>query len=156
MLIEESRGSARITHADPKAQSSCVLLNLWIAEMLLNGTRDARRLAVDLLHTTEQRLWQRLKAVENNQEDLILSSGYTVDTLEAAAWSFLTTDSFEEAVVKAANLGGDADTVAAVTGALAGAFYGYSAIPERWRDKLKDAERIRKTAISLAHYERNS
>ena len=70
-------------------------------------------------------------------------------TLEAAAWSFLTTDCFEEAVVRAANLGDDADAVAAVCGSLAGAYYGYAAIPHRWRDQLRDESRIRNIALAL-------
>ena len=61
-----------------------------------------------------------------------MSTGYTAYTLEAACWAVGTTDSFEEALVRAVNLGFDADTVAAVTGQIAGALYGKSAIPERW------------------------
>ena len=88
--------------------------------------------------------------LEGCGEDDIASSGYTVHTLEAAAWTFLTTDCFEHAVVRAANLGDDADTVAAVCGALAGAFYGYASIPRRWRDQLQDKDRIRETALALS------
>jgi ADP-ribosyl-[dinitrogen reductase] hydrolase len=62
----------------------------------------------------------------------IRSSGYVIHTLESALWSVEQTDSFEEAVVLAVNLGDDADTVGAVTGQHAGAFYGAGAIPERW------------------------
>jgi ADP-ribosyl-[dinitrogen reductase] hydrolase len=79
-----------------------------------------------------------------------MSSGYTVHTLEAAAWSFLTTESYEEAVIRAANLGDDADTVAAVCGALAGAFYGYAAIPSKWRDQLQSEARIHAIALRLS------
>ena len=47
-----------------------------------------------------------------------------------------TTETFEEAIIEAANLGGDADTIAAITGGLAGAIYGYKEIPERWIQSL--------------------
>ena len=90
-----------------------------------------------------------MEQIEAYKEDDIMSSYNTVHTLEAATWSFLTTGSYEEAVIRAANLGDDADTVAAVCGALAGAYYGYSAIPGRWRDQLQDEGRIRKTALAL-------
>jgi ADP-ribosylglycohydrolase len=60
----------------------------------------------------------------------IKSGGYVVDTLEAALWCVLTTDSYRECVLKAVNLGGDTDTVAAIAGGLAGALYGYNAIPK--------------------------
>ena len=64
------------------------------------------------------------------------SSGYVVDTLEAAIWCLLTTDSYEKCVLKAVNLGDDTDTVAAVAGGLAGLLYGYDAIPQKWIDTL--------------------
>ena len=58
--------------------------------------------------------------------------------------------SFEEAVVFAANLGGDADTNAAVAGALAGARFGADAIPQRWLEPLRDREVISGVATRLA------
>ena len=70
------------------------------------------------------------------REEDIKSNGYVLSTLQVAVWSLLTTKSFEECVVKALNLGGDTDTNAAVAGSLAGALYGYNAIPERWISKL--------------------
>lgn len=65
-----------------------------------------------------------------------MSDGYVVHTLEAAIWCLLTTDSYEECVLKAVNLGDDTDTTAAVAGGLAGALYGYDAIPEEWHNSL--------------------
>ena len=82
----------------------------------------------------------------------IKSSGYVVDTLEAAVWSLITTegfseegfadDGFEKALLKAVNLGDDTDTVGAVTGGLAGLFYGYDRIPAAWLDAIKRREWI--------------
>ena len=66
----------------------------------------------------------------------IRGTGYVVASLEAAVWCFEQTDTYEAAVLRAANLGDDADTTAAVCGQLAGAFYGEKAIPERWLAKL--------------------
>jgi ADP-ribosyl-[dinitrogen reductase] hydrolase len=56
--------------------------------------------------------------------------------LEAALWCFEQTDTFEAAILKAANLGDDADTTAAICGQVAGAFYGESGIPKKWLDRL--------------------
>jgi ADP-ribosyl-[dinitrogen reductase] hydrolase len=81
--------------------------------------------------------------------DEIRSTGYVVDTLEAALWCVATTDSFEAALVRAVNLGGDADTVGAVAGQLAGALYGSSAIPERWITHLAWTDRILGAADTL-------
>lgn len=68
--------------------------------------------------------------------DQIKSSGYVIDTLEAAIWAFHNSTSFEEGVILAANLGDDADTVAAVYGQLAGAYYGELNIDPHWIKKL--------------------
>ena len=148
-LVEVSRASARVTHHDPKAQSSCVILNAWIQAAICRGTRDGRAEAIALLNETERSAWHRLAQIETYKEDDIKSSGYTVHTLEAAAWSFLTTESYEEAVIRAANLGDDADTVASVCGALAGAYYGYAAIPGKWKGQLQDETRIHEIALAL-------
>jgi ADP-ribosyl-[dinitrogen reductase] hydrolase len=150
-LIEMSRASGRVTHQDPKAQSSCVILNGCIRAAICNDVRDARAEVLALVPDSERTTWHQLERIENYREQEIASSGYTVHTLEAAFWSFLTTESYEHAVVRAANLGDDADTVAAVCGALAGAYYGYSAIPERWREQLQDEARIREVALALGH-----
>lgn len=66
----------------------------------------------------------------------ISGSGYVVSTLEAALWAFARTSSFEEGALKVVNLGDDADSTGAVYGQLAGAFYGESGIPRRWRGML--------------------
>ena len=72
----------------------------------------------------------------------IRSSGYVVHTLEAALWSVARTGDFRNAVLLAANLADDADTVAAVTGQLAGALYGLSGIPDRWLDRVAWKDRL--------------
>ena len=72
----------------------------------------------------------------------IKSTGYVVDTLEAALWCLLTTDSYRECVLKAVNLGEDTDTVAAIAGGLAGALYGEDGIDGVWRKTLLRAEYI--------------
>jgi ADP-ribosylglycohydrolase len=80
----------------------------------------------------------------------IKSSGYVVDTIEAALWCLLTTDNYRDCVLKAVNLGADTDTVAAVAGGLAGALYGYDAIPEEWRNILQRREYIEDMCVRAA------
>lgn len=72
----------------------------------------------------------------NNPASEIRGTGYVVESLEAALWCFLHTDTFETAILKAANLGDDADTTAAICGQVAGAYYGESGIPQKWLKKL--------------------
>ena len=70
-------------------------------------------------------------------EDAIQSNSDVIESLEAAIWSLVTTRNFEQAVIKAVNLGHDTDTIGALTGGLAGLYYGMQGIPKRWLDKLK-------------------
>jgi ADP-ribosylglycohydrolase len=81
--------------------------------------------------------------MEGLPEDEIRSDGYVVHTLEASVWCLLATGDFPSAVLKAVNLGGDADTTGAVTGGLAGICYGEGGLPGEWLDALarrKDIE----------------
>jgi ADP-ribosyl-[dinitrogen reductase] hydrolase len=72
----------------------------------------------------------------------VCNSGYVVDTLEAALWAFSHHDDFRSGALAAANLGGDADTIAAVYGQLAGAYYGEEGIPPEWLGRLARREDI--------------
>ena len=83
-------------------------------------------------------LYKRVLSGElaTTEEDSIKSSGYVVDTLEAAIWSVLHSYSYSEAVLKAVNLGNDTDTVGAIAGSIAGAVYGCDAIPAEWISKI--------------------
>jgi ADP-ribosyl-[dinitrogen reductase] hydrolase len=74
--------------------------------------------------------------ISEKEESEINSSGYVLHTLEASIWCLLTSDNYQEAVLKAVNLGGDTDTTAAVTGGLVGILYGYDTIPENWIKQL--------------------
>ena len=65
-------------------------------------------------------------------ENEISSSGYVVDTLEAAVWSFLLSHDYEEAIFTAINLGDDTDTIGALAGGLAGIYYGFDSINNNW------------------------
>ena len=72
----------------------------------------------------------------DKQYSELKSSGYVVDTLFSAIWCFYYSNSFEDAVLKAVNLGGDTDTIASITGSLAGIYYGYDSIPKKWINKI--------------------
>ena len=83
-------------------------------------------------------------------ENKIYSSGYVVDTLEAALWCLLNTDDYKSLALKAVNLGEDTDTTAAVAGGLAGIFYGAESIPAEWLATLKRREYLEKIAEDFA------
>lgn len=86
------------------------------------------------------------------KENDIKSDGYVVNTLEASLWSFLTTKTYKDAVLKAVNLGDDTDTTGAVTGAMAGLHYGLKNIPQEWLGKLAKADVIRKIGIEMPRW----
>ncbi len=83
------------------------------------------------------------------ERDAISSSGYVVHTLETALWCVDRSESIEDALILAANLADDADTVAAVTGQLAGALWGVSGAPAAWLDKLAWRDRLEALAADL-------
>jgi ADP-ribosylglycohydrolase len=83
-----------------------------------------------------------LKAFRDVPEAKIRSTGYVVDSLEAAVWSLVQTDSFMDSLLMAVNLGDDSDTVGAIAGGLAALFYGYDGIPEDWLAVIKRREWI--------------
>jgi len=97
---------------------------------------------------------EKLLAIANgdflsfNYEQLT-GSGYVVESLISALWCFMKGSSFKESILLAANIGNDADTTAAICGQIAGAFYGFSAIPEQWRNKITMAKEIEQVAEAL-------
>ena len=72
----------------------------------------------------------------------IKSSGYVVSSLEAAVWCATNTSDYRSCVLKAVNLGSDTDTVAAIAGGIAGLYYGYDDIPEKWKSLIAKREWI--------------
>lgn len=79
----------------------------------------------------------------------VKSTGYDKDTFEAAIWAVRGAKSAEDAIIRAVNLGDDADTVGAVAGALAGAVWGADSLPERWVSQVAWAERLTDAADRL-------
>lgn len=142
-----------ITHAHPRSLiASGIYVQIIIGLMdnldpetaLLRAKRIAMDFYQDKPFAQELRHFGRVfsENFRNLPEHEIFSDGYVVHTLEASIWCFLNSSSFEEACLRAINLGYDADTTGAVTGGLAGTYYGVEAIPERFLRKLAKAEEI--------------
>ena len=79
---------------------------------------------------------------EELKREQVNNSGWAVSTLEAALWAFNTTENFADGLIAAVNLGGDSDSIGAVYGQLAGAYYGFDAIPDRWVKAIKTWRKV--------------
>lgn len=148
-LVHHAGESSRTTHGALEAVESCRLFALMLSEALAGRTRDEILFAVRTGFSAANvqaiaRGDYRAKPVSR-----IVGSGYSIAALEAALWCFHHSQSFASAVLAAANLGDDADTTAAITGQIAGAFYGVDGIPGEWRARLAMAGEIDATARRL-------
>lgn len=143
-----AREQSVTTHAAPAAVDGCA----YFAALLIEAIQGATKSQVLAPRTFEAKAEIASIATgswRGKTRNEISSSGYVVHTLEAALWCVDRSANFEQAVLLAVNLGGDADTVGAVTGQLAGALYGEAGIPARWRERVAWGRRIKNLAQSL-------
>ncbi len=142
-LMKYAALSSKTTHAAPEALQSCMLLALYLKELIdcsdkttITGPAFIQKAEL-LIPNIESNISRILHgSFMNKTENEIVSSAYCIATLEAALWALWHSENFSQCLLKAVNLGDDADTVGAVAGQLAGAFYGYESIPEEWRKLL--------------------
>ncbi len=147
-LIASAAEQSRTTHGAEEAVDACQAFAALLADAIAGSPR------ADLL---APRGFEGAPAVaqimagswRGRPRNTIHSSGYVIHTLEAAIWSVARTGNFRNAVLLAANLADDADTVAAVTGQLAGALYGLSAIPDGWLAKLAWRDRLQEAGQQI-------
>ncbi|MFF9429661.1 ADP-ribosylglycohydrolase family protein [Streptomyces sp. NPDC014746] len=160
--MDAARRIAALTHGDRAAWEGTAVLHELVRVALLGddplAAVDATLAEVDPAHRER---WARVLAPHWHPDDATEFNGAVWPCLGSALWALRTTDSFEAALAAAVDLGGDTDTVAAVTGTLAGAVYGPDAIPARWTTPLHvplpgsagrvlHAEDLRTLARSLA------
>ena len=149
--VQYAELNSRTTHASPECIASCQYLTILIITAL-PGLHDKTSL---LTRNPNFKIPDALLPIVNNEFknksiDQIKGSGYVVESLEAALWSFWNTDNFRDAILTAANLGDDADTTAAICGQLAGAYYGMEDIPLDWIESLHRSVDIRNLACQLS------
>lgn len=141
---------AHLTHAHFISDFACMIYTA-IVEGLLSETGKEAAVQNALYRTEIENIaaysdFIRLPEIQHLKRDEIKSSGYVVDTLEAALWCFLNTETYRDCVLAAVNLGEDTDTVAAVAGGLAGIYYGTggeAGIPESWIEQIARKDWIR-------------
>ena len=148
--FETVHNVSRLTHSHETSLIACGIYVQMACELLKGYSKEkAYHRMIDECKTVykdecELEHFQRVLdgKLQKLKEAEISSSGYVVDTLEAALWCFLTTDNFTDCVLKAVNLGDDTDTVAAVAGGLAGILYGSDGIPKEWKDCIAKKDDI--------------
>ena len=148
--IERSGDSSRTTHGARNCVDACRYMGALIVgalqgvakETLLGdqycpvpGYWQAHPLTLEILEISRG-------AYRRKEPPAIKGAGFVVQSMEAALWAFSRARDFQEGALLAVNLGDDADTTGAVYGQIAGAYYGYEEIPERWRDVIAERELI--------------
>lgn len=150
-LCRYARESSITTHGSPQCISACEYMALVLAA-LINGEKKDVVLSPD---------WDKLKFLENIDPSIekvikgsfrtnkVKGSGWVVGSLEAALWAFDCSNSFEEAVLKAVNLGNDSDTTGAVCGQFAGAYWGKSSFPVPLWEGLDKRDKLERVVMEL-------
>lgn len=148
---ERSAESSRTTHAADRPVDACRVLGAMTAALIGGTPWDE---AADPGFWQWGELHPEIQAVArgswiDKEPPAIRGTGFCVDALEAAIWAVAGADDLRHAVLRAANLGDDADTTAAIAGQLAGSRWGRSGIPTEWLDRLVLRSRIEELARSL-------
>ena len=156
LALSNAALSSDATHPYPTCAECCTIYTRAIVSSLNGATKEILAAEIASTQLRDPKLSQRLghyKGIEDWEatgEDKIKSSGYVVSTLEASLWAFFTTSTFQDGALKVVNLGDDADTVGAVFGGIAGAYYGLEGIPAEWIDGLQKKEVVGEIASGLA------
>ena len=144
-VYEISLRCSAVTHYDPVAGHASAFLNVMVSDMVRGASRQkAFRHARSLC--TNPEVHEVLCNYNHYNPDPSLDS---VLCSHAALHCFMNAKSLPQAILSAVNLGGDADTVGACCGALAGAYWGMDAIPQRWKDGLEGYDRLVELAERL-------
>jgi ADP-ribosylglycohydrolase/O-acetyl-ADP-ribose deacetylase (regulator of RNase III) len=146
-IITESFKNSSLTHGHLRSKLCCAYFSLLMKGLLSDMTlENAMKYTAGELQPfleNETALERILSGkILNEDRDKISGSGYVVHCLEASLYCVANTENYSDAVLNAVNLGDDTDTTAAVTGAIAGALYGFNAIPQKWIRKIARIDEI--------------
>lgn len=160
-LYQTVKEVSSITHGHFRSVFSCFIYVILAIELIKGKDKkeayhhiqkEALEFAeIQGFNPKEIRLFDKIlkNDISTYSEDEIRGSGYVLHSLEASLWCFLNSESYSEAVLKAANLGEDTDTTGAITGGIAGIYYGFENIPEDWISVLARKEDIEELCIKL-------
>ncbi|MCW3167847.1 ADP-ribosylglycohydrolase family protein [Chryseobacterium sp. 09-1422] len=161
-LYQTVKEVSSITHGHFRSVFACFIYVIFAIELIKGKNKteayaDSQKTALKFaeeqgFNPKEIQLFDRVlkNDISKYDEETISSSGYVLSSLEASLWCFLTTESYSEAVLKAVNLGDDTDTTGAITGGIAGIYYGFENIPKEWVAGLVRKDDIEKLCGKLA------
>ena len=146
ITYDEIESVSALTHAHIKSRISCVLYVEIAKSMLENDLeiKDHIRNSCDKIRKYYKDVDDLIEFEDILEMDFHVYEGrsYVIKTLEAVLYCLLKTNNYRDAVLKAVNLGHDTDTVAAITGGLAGIYYGYDDIPSDWIGEIPQMEDV--------------
>lgn len=162
VIYKKVKEVSSITHAHFRSVFACFIYVVYCLEILkdkdkFEAYKEMQNVVAKFLESKEFNpieigLFERIlkNDISAYPENEIHSSGYVLHSLEASFWCFLNSDSYEETVLKAVNLGEDTDTTGAIAGGLAGIYYGIENMPQKWIDNLVRSNDIKDLAERLS------
>lgn len=160
-LYQTVKEVSSITHGHFRSVFACFIYVIFAIELIKGKDKKEayvhiQKIALEFaenqgFNPKEIQLFDRVlkNDISKYHEDAISSGGYVLHSLEASLWCFLNSESYTETVLKAVNLGEDTDTTGAITGGIAGIYYGFESIPEEWVDVLVRKDDIEKMCEKL-------
>ena len=148
-IYEITKNISSLTHRHEISILGCYIYVLYVIKLLdgknkIEAYEEIKKEDYSMFNEETLNVYKRILKEDLNslEVDDIKSSGYVVDTLEASMWVVLKADSYKESIIGSVNLGGDTDTIGAITGSMTGIIYGYKSIPEDWINNLARREYI--------------
>ena len=154
-VIEQAEAICKLTHYDPRCVGSCVIAVSIIHNLVWHDKQLSYDEIKDIAQRYDKRILEWVDAAYDSTDismldlDETYSIGYTLRTLSAALWCYWHSQSFEEGLLSVVNEGGDADTNGAIAGAILGAKFGFSSIPDYYIDNLYNEEAYLSKIIHL-------
>jgi len=159
IIYSKAKEVSAITHAHFRSVYACFIYVVYLIELIQEKDKHKAysNMQKKIIDFTEQNQFNKQETnlfskiikedIAKYTREEIKSDGYVLHTLEASLWCMMNTDNYEDAVLKAVNLGGDTDTTACVTGGMAGFYYGIESIPIDWKITVVKREQIEQMSI---------
>ena len=158
-IYEVIKKTCCITHAHEIAILGCyiyirLVMNLLKGNSKYTALTQIKKLDFSMFNKDCLDEYKRILVADISELEIdeIRSSSKVVDTLEAAIWCFMMSDTYKECVIATTNIGGDTDTIGAVAGSLAGIFYGYGNIPKNYLEDLRKKDYLSELCENFETY----